>query len=78
MAPRQYSVKYGADIYLQSCYGTALRYFILPIGLPTIYSFQLTLGAWLIKNEFNLLNRMAVVQGNLPKFCRTVFSFCCV
>lgn len=26
--PRQYSVKYDADIDLQSCYGTALRYFI--------------------------------------------------
>lgn len=36
--PSTMSIVDGADIDLVSCYGTALKDFIQPIGLPTIYS----------------------------------------
>lgn len=58
--PSEYIVYTGADIDLQSCYGSALREFIFPVGLPTVWAFapnqrRLTLKQWLTRNESQLV-----------------------
>jgi hypothetical protein len=38
--PSEYRVEIGADVDLSSCYGTALKSFVYPVGLPSIISNQ--------------------------------------
>lgn len=70
--PSEYVCRIGADIDLQSCYGSALRAFIYPLGLPTVWSYRPnqkrpTLRKWLAKNEDNLIDNLwtATVNGDL-------------
>ncbi|MEH2164373.1 MAG: hypothetical protein V7K38_25830 [Nostoc sp.] len=70
--PSEYVCRIGADIDLQSCYGSALRAFIYPLGLPTVWSYRPnqkrpTLRKWLAKNEDNLVDNLwtATVSGDL-------------
>jgi hypothetical protein len=58
--PSEYYVEYGADIDLQSCYGSILRDYVLPLGLPSIWALKSeqkpdTLCKWLKKNQKDLL-----------------------
>ncbi|MFN6481428.1 MULTISPECIES: hypothetical protein [unclassified Nostoc] len=62
----------GADIDLQSCYGSALREFIYPLGLPTVWAWKpnqhrVTLRQWLTKNEGALVDNLwsVTVSGDL-------------
>jgi hypothetical protein len=72
--PSESTLDHGADIDLSSCYGTALRKFIYPIGLPTTWGYQSeqqddrpSLGKWLSKNEKQLMDNLwtVTVTGNL-------------
>ncbi len=70
--PSEYVVKYGADIDLQSCYGSALRSFIYPLGLPTITAYtcnqdRITLKQWLDRNKNDLVDNLwtITVEANL-------------
>lgn len=58
--PTEYYLQTGADIDLQSCYGSALRSFVFPVGLPTVWAFapnqeRMTLREWLKRNERQLV-----------------------
>jgi hypothetical protein len=72
--PYAYSIDCaGADIDLKSCYGTSLKQFVYPIGLPTLWGFtenqkRFTLKQWLDKNEADLHPGLwqVVVSGELP------------
>jgi hypothetical protein len=74
--PTEYRVNYGADIDLSSCYGSALRGFSYPIGLPTTWACQSnqkreTLGKWLKRNEANLIDGLwTVVVGGKLNYCQ--------
>ncbi|MBD2535306.1 hypothetical protein H6G97_40280, partial [Nostoc flagelliforme FACHB-838] len=70
--PSEYVCRIGADIDLQSCYGSALRAFVYPLGLPTVWSYRPnqkrpTLRKWLAKYEDNLVDNLwtATVSGDL-------------
>jgi hypothetical protein len=79
--PTEYRVEYGADIDLSGCYGNALRKFIYPVGLPTVWGFQsnqerMTLKQWLSKWEPQLVDNLwtVTVEGTL-RFCQDlIFS----
>ncbi|RCJ24304.1 hypothetical protein A6770_28465 [Nostoc minutum NIES-26] len=70
--PSEYVCHVGADIDLASCYGSALREFIYPLGLPTVWGFKpnqprLTLRQWLKRNENELVDNLwtVTVSGDL-------------
>lgn len=70
--PTEYRLEYGADIDLQSAYGSALRGFIYPVGLPTVIATQarqevMTLGRLLGRIEKELVEGcwQIVVSGEL-------------
>lgn len=70
--PWNYLIEYGADIDLNSCYGSALRTLIYPIGLPTVWGYTEsedlpTLEKWLSENKNDLVDDLyqIVVEGTL-------------
>jgi DNA polymerase family B len=79
--PSEYWLDDGADIDLNSCYGTALRDFIYPIGLPTLWGFQSeqlrpTLGEFLGEHEGELEGGLwtITVSGSLTFAQDLIFS----
>ncbi|MEJ1929544.1 hypothetical protein WDZ92_04595 [Nostoc sp. NIES-2111] len=74
--PTEALVHTGADIDLQSCYGSALRQFSYPLGLPTVWGYKPnqprpSLRQWLTKNESYLVDNLwtVTVSGDLI-FCQ--------
>lgn len=70
---KEFRDDYCADIDLSSCYGSALRAFSYPIGLPLVYAKTsnetgLSLGDFLSKNKSKLVDNLyqIVISGNLP------------
>ena len=81
--PQAFQVGYGADVDLQSCYGSALRDFIYPLGLPTAIGWtqdqahrKPTLKQVLRKYRDRLVPGLwqIVVSGNLKFAQDLVFS----
>ncbi|MBD2515208.1 hypothetical protein H6G93_09340 [Nostoc sp. FACHB-973] len=79
--PTEYTVHFGADIDLESCYGSALRQFIYPIGLPTVWGLRpnqkrISLKQWLSKHESDLEDNLWTVTlcGNLNFSQDLIFS----
>jgi hypothetical protein len=79
--PGEYSLDDGADIDLSSCYGTALKEFVYPIGLPTTWGYQSeqlrpTLGEFLKTNESGLVPGLwtITVSGKLTFSQDLIFS----
>ena len=79
--PTEYRLEHGADIDLSGCYGTALREFIYPVGLPTVWGNQSnqigqTLGDWLEINENQLVDNLwtATVTGSLDFIQDLIYS----
>jgi hypothetical protein len=72
--PYQNRLENVIDIDLSSCYGSALRNFDFPVGLPTVYGKDiddknLTLGEFLKRNESELVDGLfcIYVSGTLEK-----------
>ena len=71
--PSEYSINtVGADIDLASCYGSALRQFIYPVGLPTVWGYtpnqqRPTLRQWLKRNGSKLVDNLwtLTVEGDI-------------
>lgn len=78
---KEFRDDYCADIDLSSCYGTALRAFSYPIGLPLVYAktsneIGITLGDFLSKNKNKLVDNLyqIIVSGNLTFNQDLIFS----
>ncbi|AUT00884.1 hypothetical protein CLI64_11015 [Nostoc sp. CENA543] len=74
--PSEYVCELGADIDLNSCYGSALRAFTFPLGLPTVWGWKpnqkrMSLKQWLAKYESDLVDNLwtVTVSGEI-KFCQ--------
>lgn len=70
--PYAYVIDYIADIDLKSCYGTALRQFIYPLGLPTVIGYEqleksMTLGQFLAKYRTQLIPGLYQIVVNTIK-----------
>lgn len=68
--PDSYYYERGADIDLSSCYGSALRTFHYPVGLPSVLSYspnedRMTLGQFISKYENELIDGLytVIVEG---------------
>lgn len=80
--PSEYVVKGpGADIDLNSCYGTSLSLFTYPVGLPTVWGFtpnqmRMTLRTWLKNYESDLVDNLwtCTVSGKLSFRQDLIFS----
>jgi hypothetical protein len=64
--PEEYTLKYAADIYLQSYYGSRMSALIFPLGLPTVLSFstneaRITLGEFLESWESELVPNLYTI-----------------
>lgn len=65
--PYQQRLKNVLDVDLDSAYGSSLRNFDYPIGIPTIHDYgrdsvHLTLGEWLKANEHELLDNLYTIN----------------
>ncbi len=79
--PFDYTVGNGLDVDISGCYGESLRSMILPVGLPTVWSYtpnetRPTLGDWLDKNERQLVDGLwsCLVSGHLSFEQDLIFS----
>lgn len=80
--PKEYQIKYGADIDIQGAYGTKLSQLIFPIGRPRIFSHTfndqnlLTLGEFMSKMKKQVTSGLykICVEGNLTFEQDLIFS----
>lgn len=70
--PNQYRFENGADIDASQCYGSGMRTYLYPLGLPTIHSHApnekgVSFGAWLDENEHELVPGLwqVILEGKL-------------
>ena len=79
--PNAYVLERGADIDLQGCYGSALRRFQYPLGLPSTYHYHqresgMTLGSFMAKHERYMVDNLwtVTVSGGLKFAQDLIFS----
>jgi hypothetical protein len=73
--PQEFRITTGADIDLSSCYGSALRDFIYPMGLPTIVSYKPNERRKTLK-EILRLHESQLVAGLWTMVVNGDLSFC--